>query len=735
MKKILLCIFLCCHVLFSLAQGIQGTVMDSKHKALEGVSLSWIGTNISSVSDQKGKFTLDSNAIIDKRIVVRMLGYQTDTLTNFKSGSMVHLRSVVVLKGADVNFDNSGTMISVKPLKTEIISSKELKKAACCNLGESFETNATVDVTYKDALTGSKELQVLGLSGSYVQILTENAPQISGLGLTYGLNGIPGTQIESINIVKGPGSVIFGPESISGMINVDLKDPEKTDTWFINGYVDENLRSEINVDRAIKLNNDISTFLSLHVDDFSRKVDENGDNFLDMPMLRNVNFLNKWKYNNKRGWMSQLSYKVLFEERMTGQTTFDYDRSYADMSAWGQKIRINRYEAYGRTGYVLPTARYQSIGLQYSFVSHSQNGFYGIRSYDAQQNLFNARLIYSTELGKNHTLNLGTSIKLENINEQFDTLNLDRQENTPGFFIEDTYKLNARLTAVIGYRIDYMNNTFFQSPRANIKYSITDKTDIRASIGSGVRMPHVLAENPAFLVSSRPLNIANNLLPEQALNYGINLQHEFVLAYKKGSIGVDVYRTEFKNRLRIDLDTDPLIMYAYNLKNGSYSNSIQIEFQYKIFKTVDFKFAYKYLDVQTKFNGSYLRDPYIAQNRYLTTLSYESFDKKWRANIGVNVVGTKRLPKTHPHFGTENLPLQSPQYTIVNTQLTRRFKSWEWYIGAENLFDFKQMQHILGSDDPYGPYFDASYVWGPMDGRRAYMGFRYTFTNKKNEEL
>lgn len=710
---------------------MNGKVLDPQNKAIDGASVYWINSNQSVLTDAKGNFEIDSAGIYDKRLVIKNIGFLTDTFSSFNKKNNFILNQTVTLKDAEVVFERSGTMISMNPIKTEIITIKELKKAACCNLGESFETNATVDVTYKDALTGSKELQVLGLSGSYIQLLTENAPQISGLGLTYGLNGIPGTQIEAINIVKGPGSVIFGPESMSGMINVDLKDPEKADQWFVNGYLDENFRREINIDNATRINNELSTFTSFHIDDMTAKIDENGDTFLDMPLVRNINALSKWKFNNQRGLMSQLSFKYLNEQRMSGQKNFDYDRSYADMSSWGQKIKTNRYEVYGRTGYVIPTARYQSIGFQYSFVYHDQSGFYGIRKYLANQNLLNLRLIYNTEIANKHSVNIGMSFKNEIINERFDSLLLDRSEHTPGLFIEDTYKINPRLTFIAGYRADYIASKWYHTPRANFKYSIDDETDLRVSAGYGIRLPHILAENPALLVSSKPFVIQGNIEAEQSINYGINLHKSFTVFYRKGNVGFDLYRTEFKNRLRIDLDKDPLSVYVYNLNNGSYSNTFQAEFSYKILKTVELKFAYKYLDVQSKFNGAYIRDPYIANHRYLTTFSYESFDRKWRANVGFNIVGRKRLPKVHPHFDTSNLPLNSPTYTIINTQITRVFNNWEVYLGAENLFDFKQMTHLLGADDPYGQYFDAAYIWGPMDGRRVYIGFRYKFNGNK----
>ncbi|MEY2794021.1 MAG: hypothetical protein RJA76_2013, partial [Bacteroidota bacterium] len=308
------------------------------------------------------------------------------TIDTSNTSNRVHL-----LKSAEVTFEKAGTMISISPFKTEILTNKELRKAACCNLGESFETNATVDVTYKDALSGSKELQLLGLSGSYIQLLTENAPLIAGLGLTYGLNTVPGTQIESISIVKGPGSVVFGPESLSGSINIELKNPSKEVPLFVNYYLDENFRNEINIDFTKKINSKLSTLFSIHTDVFNKKIDENGDDFLDIPMVRNFNFLNKWKFENGKGFISQNTIRFMNEERKAGQQQFDFSKDIADLSAWGQKLNTNRVEFYGRTGKVIPSAVFQSIGFQYSIVSHAQKGFAGIKTYDANQISANIR--------------------------------------------------------------------------------------------------------------------------------------------------------------------------------------------------------------------------------------------------------------------------------------------------------------------------------------------------------
>jgi outer membrane receptor for ferrienterochelin and colicins len=731
MKKYII-IFFFLYPFITYAQKIKGTVKEiqnNKESPLPGVTVSLMHTGFAAITDVNGEFEITADSsVTDKRVIVSLAGYSSDTVaftdpTNLK----IILKPVVVLKAAEVTYERSGTITSINTIKTEIITTKELKKAACCNLGESFETNATVDVTYKDAITGSREIQVLGLSGAYTQLLTENAPLISGLGLTYGLNGIPGTQIDAINIVKGPGSVIFGPESISGMVNVDLKDPEKAEKIFINGFVDENLRKEINIDKGVVVARNVHSLVSFHADQFNYKIDENGDSFLDMPMLTNISLLNKWKFNNGKGLMSQNSIKYLFEERMGGQVDFDYRRNDADLSAYGQKLKTNRIELYGRTGYVIPSATYNSIGFQYSYVNHQQKGFYGLRKYEGEQNLTNLRLIYNRELNKYNSMNIGVSMNVDLIDEQFDTLILNKEEIRPGVFIENTFKRGSHFTLITGVRADQLNDQIYITPRANLKYSITEKTDVRLTGGYGLRTANILAENPAILLTSKEIIIREKLEPERAYNFGANFNHEFMINYRKGTFGVDVYRTVFENKIIPDFDTDPLSVYFYNTKNNAFSNNLQVEVSYKILKTVELKLAYKYLDVYSIRNNVKVQDAYIAKHRGLANLYFESFNQKWKANLTAQIVGEKRLPKVSEHLMNSERTFRerSPAYVTFNTQVTRVFRRVELYAGAENIFDFKQNDHLLGSDDPYGPYFDASYIWGPMDGRKIYAGFRY----------
>lgn len=725
-NKIFIVVTLFSQAIFS--QSITGKVIGKEeNEALPGVTVYWQNTSLATFSDVNGNFTLAYPDSMPGNLILSLIGYKADTLYIKGKTALpvnVGLKKSTTLKTVEIIKETDATMISINPLKTEILTEKELKKAACCNLGESFETNASVDITYKDAISGSKEIQVLGLSGAYVQLLTENAPLINGLGLTYGLNSIPGTQIHTISIIKGPGSVVFGPESMSGMVNIDLKDPLTTHKLFLNAYLDYNLRKEINIDQRIKFNEKSALLLSAHASHVSQKVDNNYDKFLDMPLLGTYSLLAKWKYSN-RGFVSQNSLKYLHENRQGGQLNFDYKKNKPDSTLYAQQLLTHRVEFYGKTGWVLPREKYNSIGIQYSAVNHDQQGFYGFRNYRGLQKNANIRFLYNTQLNQYNTLNTGISYKHDDVNEKLDSFVFTRIQNIPGVFVENTFEKNKIIALIAGIRGDFYNDRLFITPRLNMKYSLTEKTDLRGSIATGWKVIDILAENSSIPASSRKIIITEQLRPEESLNYGLNLNHEFELAFRKGSIGIDAYQTKFMNKVYADYDSVPAQVLFYNLGNNTTSNSFQVEVAYEIVKMVDLKIAYKYLDVYSTINGERLAHTLIAKHRMLANVFYETFNRKWNMNATYQWYGIKRLPKTIKYPDAYKKESYSVPYSKINLQVNRIFKNSEWYLGIENLLNFVQHDAILSANDPYGPYFDTGFVWGSMDNRRIYLGWRY----------
>ncbi len=731
-QRLLFILFIFISGFTGFAQSISGKVFSKTEAGIEtlpGATVYWQNTNIVVSTNEEGKFSFDYMYpdSLPRNLIVSLIGYISDTINindNTVSYLEIELKKTTLLKTVEIEKKVKSTMISINPLKTEIITEKELKKAACCNIGESFETNASVDITYKDAITGSKEIQVLGLSGAYVQLLTENVPLINGLGLTYGLNSIPGTQIHTISIIKGPGSVMFGPESMSGMVNIDLKDPLTTNKFFLNAYLDYNLRKEVNIDKRVKFNEKSSLLLSGHASHVAQKVDNNHDKFLDMPLLTTYSVLGKWKYSNK-GFISQNSFKYLNENRQSGQFDYDYKKNDFDTSLYAQQLITNRMEFYGKTGWVLPTEKYNSFGIQYSAVNHQQEGFYGLRNYTGVQTNATARLLFNSQFNKYNTLNTGLSYKHDETNEKLDTFIIDRIQNIPGVFIENAFEKNKIISLITGVRADYYNNRIFITPRANIKYSLAEKTDLRASIGTGWKVVDILAENPNIAASSRKIMITEKLKPEESLNYGFNFNHEFELAYREGSIGFDAYQTRFIDKVYADYDSIPAQVLFYNLRNNTTSSSFQVEATYEIIKNVDLKIAYKYLDVYSTINSQRIPQALIAKHRMLANIFYETFDRKWNMNATYQWYGKKRLPDTDKYPSVYRKEGYSVPYSKINMQVNRIFKNSEWYIGIENLLGFVQHDAILSYENPFGPYFDTGYVWGTMDNRRIYLGWSY----------
>ena len=725
MKALFLALMFCAaQQLF--AQQISGSVFEKnqseKEIPLPGANVYWINTIIATVTNAEGHFVLNGKDIQDPRIVISFTGYRSDTLL-VKEGKEVRvlLQNAVSLKEVQVVQDISH---AADPLKMEQLSSLDLKKAACCNLGESFESNATVDVTYKDAVSGSKEIQVLGLSGSYTQLLTENAPLLQGIGLTYGLNSIPGTLIDAISVVKGPGSVILGHQSMSGMVNVDLKDPLRSDRFFVNIFRDQNQRSEANIDLAHPFSPHLGALLAIHADMSPMKMDQNRDGVLDMPLTRNLSLLNKWKYINK-GWISQNSFRYMSEER-AGGSIYAID-GRADSVTYFQQLSTHRMEFYGRTGYVIPGEKYNSIGFQYGLVSHLQQGFYGLTNYTGEQRVADFRLIHDIAWSASNTLNSGISFRHLLSNENFGKLSVDKEENVPGAFLENTYLIDKRFSLVAGLRADLFQERIFITPRANAKWALNTTTELRVNAGTGWRTTDILAENPSLLASRRTIVLRSNLRPEQALNLGVNFTKRFVLDYRKGSFEIDAYRTLFSNKIipNFESDSTSRLVIFDNLKEKAFSDNIQVELAYEVFKNLHVKTAYKFLHVYQLINSKPQELCFIAKNRFFLNLFYESFNRKWTCNATLQGYGRKRLPSTLNNPIAYRMDLYSPAYSTVNAQINRVYKKIELYLGCENIFDYRQSKALIDPEHPYGAWFDTSFIWGPLEGRKVYLGLRY----------
>jgi outer membrane receptor for ferrienterochelin and colicins len=718
----------------------KGVVLEADNKGnflpLQGASVIWLGTTHGTITDSSGVFKLLSHTG-EQRLIVSYTGYRSDTITVQRSGELkIILASNQQLNEVKVTARQRSTYLSaISPIRTQIMTEKELFKAACCNLSESFETNPSVDVSYNDAVTGSKQIQLLGLSGNYTQLTVENLPGPRGIATPLGLNFIAGPWVESIQLNKGVGSVVNGYESIAGQINIELKKPEKAERFYVNAYLNNMGKTDLNLNLTQKIGKKWSTALLLH-DDFltNKSIDFNKDGFRDQPTGNLFSTVNRWKYEDNKGFITQFGLKVLIDSRTGGETAYNQDDDKFTTNHYGLGIETKRYEGFAKIGYVFPGKKYKSIGLQLSAFAHQQESYFGLTSYNASQHNFYANLIYQSIIGTTtHKFRTGLSYTSDKYDEEFKSNKNKRKEMVPGGFFEYTFTPVEKFNIVAGIRADY-NSLFgwFITPRLHIRYEPVKGTTIRVSIGRGQRTANIFAENMSVLVSSRQVNIlttaigkAYGLDPETAWNKGISADQKLKLFGRSASFSLDFFRNDFENQVVVDLE-DARKVNFYNLIGKSFSNSFQAELQLEPAHKLELRLAYRFFDVKTMFNGRLLQKPFTAKHRAFANLAYEW--NGWKFDYTLNYNGSKRIPGTSANPAPYQLNTHSPSYMLMNAQISKTVgKKYpiDIYIGGENLGNYFQHDAIISATQPFAPYFDASLVWGPVNGRLLYTGLRF----------
>ncbi|GEP49459.1 TonB-dependent receptor [Flavobacterium noncentrifugens] len=626
---------------------------------------------------------------------------------------------------------------------TTTMTSHELLKAACCNLAESFETNPSIDVNFSDALTGTKQIKMLGLTSPYLMITEENIPSVRGASQAYGLTFTPGTWVESIQITKGAGSVVNGYESISGQINTELIKPANDIPFFLNVYGDSGSRFEANVHTNVKVSDKWATSFFLHNNLRLSKNDMNNDGFLDNPLARQTNVMNRWQYTDaKKGWVSFINFRYMDDEKQTGQVDFDKNRDHGTTNSWGSEINTQRLDVSAKLGYVFPDMPFQSIGFQNAFNSHKQDSYFGLNEYDIHQQSYYSNLIFNSIINNTmHKFATGLNFTYDRYNELVGVPNIngnfDRIDNSVGAFFEYTYDNSDNFSLIAGGRIDNHNRLgTFVTPRLHIRYNPWEKGVIRASAGRGKRLANIFAENQQLFASSRAFDILSSggkiygLDPEIAWNYGLSFSQGFKIFGKSADAGFDFYRTDFNNQVVVDLYAPPQQALFYNLNGKSFANSLQAEFNYEPMTHLNLRTAYKYYDIQTDYLSGTSERPLQAKHRFFANLEFKThildLGQQWKFDVTYNWMGQQKLPNMASNPVSERFPEYSPSFSLFNAQITRTFSSiFEMYIGGENIGNYTQEKAILGSSNPFGPNFDSSIVYAPVFGQMYYAGLRF----------
>lgn len=718
---------------------LDGNAVTETPEGLFGANVYWQNTQVGAVTDMDGNFTIPYKAEY-RTLLISYVGYVTDTIAVTSNKRLEHsLQMGSSLTAVQINArKKASTRSLLTPQNTILISSDELLKAACCNLSESFETNPSIDVNFADAVSGTRQVKMLGLTSPNILITTENIPAIRGAAQTYGLSFIPGTWVESIQITKGAGSVVNGFESIAGQINAELQKPSKDDRVFVNAYAGLNGRLEFNTHLNTKVDEHWDTGLYLHGNLRDQKFDNNNDTFLDLPLAEQINIMNRWQYTNlEKGIVSFINLRFMNDEKQAGQIDFDPDENKFTTNAWGSEIDTQRFEVSTKLGWVNPEIPYQSLGFQTAYSNHKQESYFGLNQYDITHNSFYSNLIYNSIISDSrHKVKTGVSFTFDSYDEVLTDLSFARKENSVGGFFEYAYDNLDALTLTAGVRVDNHNLLgFFVTPRIHVRYAPWEQWAIRLSAGRGRRSANIFTENQQLFATSRNIEILNSegkiygLDPEDAWNYGVSIMRRFKVLGRNADITLDYYRTDYLNQVVVDWENSQRVSF-YNLEGSSYANSFQAELNFSPINRLDIRTAFKYYDVQTDYISGRLERPLTPKTRIFANAGYETPTKDngahWKADATFNWLGTQRYPSTRNSGVEFRLPERTPSLGTLTAQITRVFSpSFEVYLGGENIANYRQETPILSAENPFGSNFDSTFVYGPIFGSMYYIGLRY----------
>ena len=742
-KNSIIIIFLVLPLFLFSQETLTGMIMDKNNPkdnlGVFGANVYWLNTSIGTTTNEKGWFTIPYKKSY-KKLVVSYVGYKTDTL-NISDLEPIHHFITLENELEEVTLKSKKKATQRSFIQTKnvfTVNSAELLKAACCNLAESFETNPSIDVNFSDALTGTRQIQMLGLKSPYLLITQENIPSIRGAGQVFGLTFTPGTWVESIQITKGAGSVINGYESISGQINAELVKPLTDNRIFLNAYGSLGGRYELNSHLNHKISDKWQTGIYIHGNYRNKKFDRNKDGFLDNPLISQVNVMNRWQYlDAEKGWVSFINVRFMDDSKQTGQNNFDPLIDKGRPEVWGGEIDTKRFDSSLKLGYVFPQLPFQSFGFQFSYSNHDQDSYFGLKTYDINHQSVYSNLLFNSIIGDTRSkFTTGLNFTYDIYDEFVNSINFSRKEKSFGGFFEYAYDNSDNFSFTSGVRIDTHNllGTYI-TPRLHIRYVPWEKGVLRASIGQGRKSANVFAENQQLFASTRQIDIQSSggkiygLDPEVAWNYGLSYLQGFNLFNRKGDITFDYYRTHFQNQVVVDWENPQRISF-YNLDGESYANSFQTEVNYYVDDFTSLRLAYKFYDIETDYFSGKLSKPLTPNHRLFANISYETKKiddiKQWKFDLTYNFIGEQRLPDTSTNPVEYQLGEYSNSYSLLNTQITKVFtEKFEMYFGVENLTDLKQKNPILASDDPFGDSFDSTIIYAPIFGRMLYSGLRF----------
>lgn len=667
------------------------------------------------------------------------------TLTTFGYGQEIN---DTIAELADQNLEEvvlTGTMKTVSkkdsPVPVEVYTSKYFKTNPSPTLFESIGMINGIQPQINCNVCATGDIHINGMEGPYTMILIDGMPIVSSLSSVYGLNGIPTSLIERIEVVKGPASSLYGTEAMGGIINIITKDSNKAHLFTADLYTTTWLENNVDLAYKLKVNENVTSLFGVNYFKYGNKQDKNNDNFTDVTLQDRISIFNKWNFKRYANRLASFATRYVYEDRWGGEMQYDKRIHRGSDEIYGESIFTNRAEVIGI--YQLPTT--ENIYTQFSYNYHEQNSFYGADSYQAKQQVLFGQAYWDRTFGK-HSLLAGTSFRYTYYDDNTPgTSSEDGLQNAPmksplpAVFIQDEITFNPQHKLLLGYRFDYdKHHKGIHSPRVAYKFSPSAQHIFRASFGTGFRVVNLFTEDHAALTGSRKVVIQNDLNPEKS--YNTTLNYVFNQTYGFGNLTLDAsaFYSYFTNKIIGDFESDPNLIRYDNLNGHAVSSGLALNaaviFRFPLRLTMGISYMNVYRTEKDETNTAHqiqqLHAPHWSGNY---TLTY-SFPKKWMVDLTGTWYGKMRLPVLPNDFR----PAYSKFHLLANVQVTKTFKNIEVYGGIKNILNFIPKNPIMRAFDPFdkeatdpinnpnGYTFDTGYNYAPLQGIRGFFGLRYT---------
>ncbi len=754
-STLVLFIFLSWH-LSSFAQSgtIQGQIM-ANDAPVELLNVGFEGTNWGSATDAQGYYQIKDIPFGKYTLQVSGIGYQTHRQEIEIKSSNSLIINIIIKEKIGERLDEvvvTGTMKTVSklesPVPVELYTPAFFKKNPTPALFEALQIVNGVRPQLNCSVCNTGDIHINGMEGAYTMILIDGMPIVSGLSTVYGLNGIPNSMIDRIEVVKGPASTLYGSEAVAGLINVITKNPEGAPVVAMD--VMGSTWQEYNADFSVKMQTGkFTNLLGINYFNYSNPIDNNGDNFTDIALANRISFFNKMHWKRSQNRVASLAVRYVYEDRWGGEMHWNAPTHRGGDQVYGESIYTDRLEFIG--SYQLPLET-EKVLLNVSYNQHLQNSVYGNTQYNAIQNIGFAQLLWDKTFGENHDFLAGLTLRYTHYDDntpatrQGDEDNYHNQPDRiilPGIFMQDEIKINAKIRLLLGSRYDFHSeHGHILSPRINLKWSPNRDNIWRLSAGNGFRVVNLFTEDHAAISGDRQVIIEEKLNPEKSFN--VNLNYQKFINFTKGFLTLDgsLFYTYFTNKIIADYDTDPNAIFYANLDEYAVSQGVTLntnwnfDFPLKIDAGITLMDVY---EMAPTADGGKEKIWQLQTERFSGTfaVSYTFIKPQITLDYSGNFYGKMRLPILENDYRAE----YSNPFSIQNIQITKQLANGlQIYGGIKNLLNFTPSGDIMmrafdpfdrTADDPTtnpnGYTFDANYNYAPNQGIRGFLGVRYVF--------